>query len=87
MKLAVLSDGRLPTRKDFPGHGLGQIMLAIAEGLKARGHEVQLFAGAGSEFSGGLATRQDEREFLSIDEAVAVEIGLVRCGAGRRPFP
>ncbi len=67
MKLAVLSDTRLPTAKNFAGHGLGQIMLAIAEGLRERGHEVHLFAGAGSEFDGGMVQRGDEREFLSID--------------------
>lgn len=67
MKLAILSDTRLPTSKNFAGHGLGQIMLAIAEGLRARGHEVHLFAGAGSEFEGGMVQRQDEREFLQID--------------------
>ncbi len=67
MKLAVLSDTRLPTAKNFAGHGLGQIMLAIADGLRERGHDVHLFAGAGSEFSGGMIQRQDEREFLQID--------------------
>jgi glycosyltransferase involved in cell wall biosynthesis len=67
VKLAILSDTRLPTNKNFAGHGLGQIMLAIAEVLKDRGHEVTLFAGQGSEFGGTLYTRADEKEFLQID--------------------
>lgn len=67
MKLAILSDTRLPTAKNFPGHGLGQIMLAIAEGLRARGHDVTLFGGEGSQFDGTLYTRDDEKKFLHID--------------------
>lgn len=65
MKIAVLSDTRLPTSADEPGHGLGKIMLAIAEGLKARGHDVTLFAGAGSKFDGKLVIKADERDFLN----------------------
>lgn len=67
MKIAVLSDTRLPTAKHFPGHGLGQIMLAIADGLKAKGHDVTLYAGRGSTFGGTLVTRDDEKEFLGLD--------------------
>jgi glycosyltransferase involved in cell wall biosynthesis len=66
-KFAVLSDTRLPTARNYFGHGLGQIMLAIAEGLLAKGHEVQLFAGRGSEFAGVLYTRDEERDFLHVD--------------------
>lgn len=67
MKLAILSDTRLPTAKHFPGHGLGQIMLAIADGLRLRGHDVTLFAGIGSQFGGQIVTRQDEKDFLNLD--------------------
>lgn len=49
MKIAVLSDARLPTRWDFAGHGLGKVALTIAEGLQQRGHEVYLWAAAGSQ--------------------------------------
>lgn len=65
MKIAVMSDTRLATSANEPGHGLGKIMLAIAEGLQAREHDVTLFAGAGSQFDGKLVIRGDEREFLS----------------------
>lgn len=65
MNIAVLSDTRLPTSADYPGHGLGRIMLAIADGLQARGHNVVLFAGRGSKFDGKLITKADESEFLT----------------------
>lgn len=67
MKLAILSDFRMPTSATFPGHGLGQIMLAIAEGLLQRGHGVDLYAAPGSEFSGHLVTLQDEKDALGIN--------------------
>lgn len=68
MKIAVLSDTRLPTAADYPGHGLGQIASAVANGLIERGHEVALFAATGSELEGGkLITETDERNFLRHD--------------------
>jgi len=64
MKIAVLSDTRLPTRRDYAGHGLGAMVLAAAEGLAARGHTVTLFAGAGSRFeSGALVMAEREEDF------------------------
>lgn len=48
MRIAVLSDTRLPTSWEYPGHGLGKANLMIAEGLAARGHEVAVFGGDGS---------------------------------------
>lgn len=64
MKIACLSDTRLPTHPAFPGHGLGQMVYMVASGLAARGHEVTLFAGLGSAFEAGdLITAQDERAF------------------------
>lgn len=48
MKLAILSDTRLPTRRDFAGHGLGQVVVTIAEGLQKRGHAVTLYGAPGS---------------------------------------
>lgn len=67
MKIAVLSDTRLPTRHDYPGHGLGKMALTAAENLAARGHDVTLFAGAGSQFdAGALVMADDEAKF---DEA------------------
>lgn len=63
MKIAVLSDTRLPTNPTYPGHGLGQINLVVAEGLRQRGHDVTLFAGWGSAFGGELVTGYHESDF------------------------
>lgn len=65
MKIAVLSDTRMPTSASFPGHGLGKMNLAVAGGLLARGHDVTLYAGYGSEFSGELITGYQESEFYA----------------------
>ena len=68
MKIAVLSDTRLPTSPDFAGHGLGQIVSTVANGLAEHGHEVTLFAAPGSEFKAGkLVTATDEQHFLRHD--------------------
>lgn len=64
MKIACLSDTRLPTHPAFPGHGLGQMVHLVASGLAARGHEITLCAAPGSSFDAGeLVTAGDEREF------------------------
>lgn len=47
MKVAVLSDCRVPTAASG-GHGLGRLAVDLARGLSKRGHEVWLHAGAGS---------------------------------------
>lgn len=68
MKIAVLSDTRLPTNPAYTGHGLGQIVHAVASGLSRKGHTVTLFAGHDSAFDGGeLITATDERGFLQHD--------------------
>ena len=48
MRIAVLSDTRLPTSRAYPGHGLGKMAIAVAEGLAGRGHTVELYAGPDS---------------------------------------
>lgn len=48
MRIAVMSDTRLPTSWAYPGHGLGKVALLIGEGLASRGHEVTVFAGEDS---------------------------------------
>lgn len=65
MRLAIWSDTRLPTSAQFAGHGLGKINLAIAEGLRALNHDVTLFAGFGSEFSGSLVQSAREEAFYA----------------------
>lgn len=68
MKLAIISDTRLPTAEDYAGHGLGQVVITVANGLADNGHDVTLFAGVGSMFDKGrLLTAPDEREFLKHD--------------------
>lgn len=63
VRLAVLSDTRLPTNIRFPGHGLGKLALAIASGLQALGHEVVLFAGRGSAWDGQVLVFDDELDY------------------------
>ena len=61
MRLAVLSDTRLPTLP-VGGHGLGRMAYDLATGLHARGHSVALYAGPNSLAPDGvtLATHTDE---------------------------
>ncbi len=71
MRIAILSDTRLPTHKDFAGHGLGKVVLTIAEGLLKRGHDVELFGGPGTDWTGKTHINQDEREF-----AIEIQMSL-----------
>lgn len=77
MKIAVVSDTRLPTLPDGP-HGLGRSAHDIASGLACRGHDVTLFAGQGSSFaSGRLAVGDSE---LSVAQGIASgDRGLFDC--------
>jgi glycosyltransferase involved in cell wall biosynthesis len=80
VKIAVLSDTRLPTRWDYPGHGLGKTVLTVAEGLAllATGlrHQVTLFAGPGSQFDGGVIIADDERDYLGLLEGSSFDVVL-----------
>jgi glycosyltransferase involved in cell wall biosynthesis len=69
LKIAVFSDTRLPTNPAMPGHGLGQIAHSVATGLLERGHDVTLFAGGGSAFTGKLLVEANESDFLRYDLA------------------
>lgn len=57
MRIAVLSDTTMAT-PTAGTHGLGLVTHRVAEGLLARGHDVCLFAKAGSRFGGALTTVQ-----------------------------
>lgn len=46
-----MSDVVFPTPMAY-GHGLGRVVSIVAEGLLARGHDLVMFAKAGSQFSG-----------------------------------
>lgn len=65
MRLAVISDARLPTLP-VGGHGLGRSAYDIATGLSKRGHDVVLFAGPTSSFASG-ELRIYESEGLLVD--------------------
>lgn len=84
MRIAVLSDTRLPTSAAYPGHGLGKSALAIAEGLAQRGHQVTLFAGPGSESAvvpvttGGQEVELARAAFLWAPD-VAIDCGHEHC--------
>lgn len=67
LRILVLSDTRLPTAAAYPGHGLGKGTLTLADGLRARGHEVHLWAGAGSVFDGELRIFGSEAEMAGAD--------------------
>lgn len=55
MRICIISDASLETPHPM-GHGLGAMNWQIAEGLRARGHDVTLVAKMGSMFSGTLVT-------------------------------
>jgi glycosyltransferase involved in cell wall biosynthesis len=75
MKIAVLSDARLPTAWAYPGHGLGKVALLAAEELAALGHEVTLYAAEGSVFeAGALVTGKHESEFAPVGVDVVLDI-------------
>ncbi|GAB3026332.1 glycosyl transferase family 1 [Nocardioides flavus (ex Wang et al. 2016)] len=50
MRVCLIASNRYPIREPFAG-GLESMTATIARGLAARGHEVTLFAGAGSDTS------------------------------------
>lgn len=73
MRLAILSDAVLPTHPTYGGHGLGKMTLQVAEGLRARGHDVTLFARSGSAFSGDLVMPEDAHGYTG-EVALAREV-------------
>ena len=60
MRLAVLSDCRVPTRA-LGGHGLGRLAWDLANGL-AKAHDVLLWAGADSDAPEGVELRISAHE-------------------------
>lgn len=75
MKIGILSDCRTPT-KAVGGHGLGRVAVDIAKGLKARGHDITLFAGYGSAWDGKLVVHADEHgraQMLADDRHMCVD--------------
>jgi hypothetical protein len=60
MRLAVLSDCRIASNLDYPGHGLGRSAVRLSMGLARRGHDVTLFAGHGSKAEGCFVIEHGE---------------------------
>ena len=58
MRIACLSDAVMPS-PTAGGHGLGRVAWTVAEGLRARSHDVTFFARSGSSFSGDLVMPPD----------------------------
>jgi hypothetical protein len=76
MKIGILSDTRMPT-VDGGGHGLGRLVVDVAKGLKAKGHEIILHAGAGSAMDGvTIVTAHDEISRVVQLEEMAVDAWL-----------
>lgn len=65
MKIAVLSDTRVPTLPTG-GHGLGRFAHRLATYLQKQGHNVTLYAGAGSKFDGKLVMDSSELQRAGI---------------------
>lgn len=61
MKIAVLSDCRLPSLP-VGGHGLGRLCVNLATVLSKRGHDVTLYAGKNSAWNGKLEVHADETD-------------------------
>lgn len=75
MRIGVLSDCVMPTRS-FGGHGLGRVAWDVATGLKRKGHEVTLYAGAGSEWDGEVVTHSDEVGRVALIDETSADVWL-----------
>jgi glycosyltransferase involved in cell wall biosynthesis len=67
MKIAIISDTRRPTGPDG-NHGLGKSAHTLAIGLAAKGHDVTLFAGLGSQFEEGQLICCQREEDYNLDD-------------------
>lgn len=75
MRLAILSDTRMPTLP-VGGHGLGRMAFDLAAGLALCGHEVTLMAGMGSDAPEGVRLGIHEDELIRADGlALAAQTG------------
>lgn len=74
MRIAVLSDSRLPTSIDTLGHGLGRSAARLAEGLAQRGHAVTLYGAPGSYAAGCIviADTDEDRRAAELAQSGAV---------------
>lgn len=52
MRIAILSDGRFPVQRWYPGYGLGRSLARLGTALAKRGHAVTLYGKTGSEVEG-----------------------------------
>jgi glycosyltransferase involved in cell wall biosynthesis len=76
MKIGILSDTRMAT-VDSGSHGLGRLVIDLAKGLKAKGHEIILHAGQGSALDGvTIVTAQDEISRAAMLDTQSVDAWL-----------
>jgi glycosyltransferase involved in cell wall biosynthesis len=61
MKISILAETRAPTR-NVGGSGAGRMSWDIASGLRARGHDVTLYAGLNSDAPDGVTLYTDASE-------------------------
>ena len=79
MKIALLSDTRMPTDLNYPGHGLGRSIWRIAVGLARRGHDVTVYGGYGSCVPGCTvveSAHEGQRAFWLADQPLAYDVIL-----------
>lgn len=73
MRICVIADVSAAISPSFAGHGLGQAVWRLAEGLRVAGHDVTLVAGTGSEFGGTLRTPTASEQDYSKEPILARE--------------
>jgi glycosyltransferase involved in cell wall biosynthesis len=79
MKILILSDCRLPTNLDYPGHGLGRSIARIAIGLAARGHDVTVCGGFNSDVPGctmRIDANEDQRAYAMAAKPIDCDVLL-----------
>lgn len=64
MRVAIISDERLPTAWDYPGHGLGKHCLSFADGLAEQGHKITLYGAPKSVFQKGRLVQYESTSEL-----------------------
>lgn len=79
MDITILSDTRMPTNMNYPGHGLGRALSRIAGGLVERGHTVTVCGGYGSDVKGCrmvIDANEDQRAYSWIDKHLEADVIL-----------
>ena len=86
MKIVVISDTRQPSTRDN-AHGLGRMAIDLCDALKARKHDVTLWAGAGSMWD-SVFIHESEKQRLELtldDETVYVDLSHLHLLSEKHP--